>query len=134
MLASELRRISRERPRAGYRMATALLRRGGMLVSKKTVQRVWRREGLRVARQQCKRRRQGGSANSAQRRAATRINEVWSYDFVFDQTEDGRRLKKLPETDGTQLMQRIWPQLLRKRDPLSVGGTMTGHQHVRPRR
>ncbi len=29
VLATELRRISRERPRAGYRMATALLSRGG---------------------------------------------------------------------------------------------------------
>ena len=99
VLATELRRISRERPRAGYRMATALLRRGGMLVNKKRVQRVWRQEGLRVARRQSKRRRQGGSENSAQRRAATRVNEVWSYDFVFDQTEDGRRLKWLPVTD-----------------------------------
>ena len=99
VLASELRRISRERPRAGYRMATALVRREGMLVNKKRVQRVWRQEGLRVARRQRKRRRQGGSENRAQRRAATRVNEVWSYDFVFDQTEDGRRLEWLPVTD-----------------------------------
>jgi hypothetical protein len=27
------------------------------------------------------------------------MNEVWSYDFVFDQTEDGRRLKWLPICD-----------------------------------
>lgn len=39
VLATKLRRISRERPRAGYRMATALLRRSGMLVNKKRVQR-----------------------------------------------------------------------------------------------
>ena len=36
-LAAELRRISRERPRAGYRMATALLRRAGMQVNAKRV-------------------------------------------------------------------------------------------------
>ena len=98
-LAAELRRISRERPRAGYRMAVALLRRAGMLVNAKRVQRLWRQEGLRVPRAQRKRRRLGGSENSAQRRAATRVNEVWSYDFIFDQTEDGRRLKWLPVTD-----------------------------------
>ena len=41
----------------------------------------------------------GGSENGAQRRRATRINEVWSYDFVFDQTEDGKCLKWLPICD-----------------------------------
>lgn len=98
-LVAELRRISRERPRAGYRMATALLRRAGKPVNAKRVQRLWRQEGLRVPRAQSKRRRLGGSENSAQRRAATRVNEVWSYDFIFDQTEDGKRLKWLPVTD-----------------------------------
>ncbi|MEO6739322.1 MAG: DDE-type integrase/transposase/recombinase [Chthoniobacteraceae bacterium] len=28
-----------------------------------------------------------------------RVNHVWSYDFVMDQTEDGRRLKWLPICD-----------------------------------
>ena len=48
---------------------------------------------------QHKRRRLGNSGNSTQRRSATRMNEVWSYDFVFDQTEDGKRLKWLPIRD-----------------------------------
>jgi transposase InsO family protein len=30
---------------------------------------------------------------------AERINQVWSYDFVWDQTEQGRRLKWLPMLD-----------------------------------
>lgn len=98
-LASELRRISRERPRAGYRMATALLRRAGMVVNAKRVQRLWREEGLKVPRRQRKRQRLGHSDNGTQRLRATRVNEVWSYDFVFDQTEDGRRLKWLPICD-----------------------------------
>ncbi|MGB8355397.1 MAG: IS3 family transposase [Chthoniobacteraceae bacterium] len=51
------------------------------------------------ASRQRKLRRLGGSENSAQRRRTTRINEVWSYDFVYDQTEDGRRLKWLPICD-----------------------------------
>ena len=34
-----------------------------------------------------------------QRLSAERVNHVWSYDFVFDQTEDGRRLKWLPICD-----------------------------------
>ena len=52
-----------------------------------------------MPRRQRKLRRLGSSANSAQRLRATRVNEVWSYDFVFDQTEDGRRLKWLPICD-----------------------------------
>ena len=98
-LVAELRRISAEHPRAGYRMATALLRRAGMEVNAKRVQRLWRQEGLRVPRRQRKRQRLGSSESGTQRLRAERINHVWSYDFVFDQTEDGRRLKWLPICD-----------------------------------
>lgn len=98
-LASELRRFAVKHPRAGYRMAAAHLRRRGMKVNDKRVARMWRQEGLRVPQRQRKKRRLGSSDNSMQRRSATRINEVWCYDFVFDQTEDGRRLKWLPICD-----------------------------------
>jgi len=98
-LVAELRCISAKHPRAGYRMATALLRRGGMEINAKRVQRLWREEGLKVPRHQRKRQRLGQSENGTQRRQAERINHVWSYDFVFDQTEDGRRLKWLPICD-----------------------------------
>ena len=98
-LAAELRRISATHPRAGYRMATALLRRAGMEINAKRVQRLWRQEGLRVPRRQRKRQRLGNSEGGTQRLQAERINHVWSYDFVFDQTEDGRRLKWLPICD-----------------------------------
>ncbi len=46
-----------------------------------------------MPRRQCKKRRLGTSENGSQRRVASRPNEVWSYDFVSDQTSDGRRLK-----------------------------------------
>ena len=98
-LVAELRRLSAAHPRAGYRMATALLRRAGMEINAKRVQRLWRLEGLKVPRRQRKRQRLGNSDNGTQRQRATRVNEVWSYDFVFDQTEDGRRLKWLPICD-----------------------------------
>jgi putative transposase len=98
-LAAELRRYAVAHPRRGYRMAAAHLRRQGMRVNAKRVARLWRQEGLRVPQRQHKRRRLGHGGNSTQRRGATRRNEVWSYDFVFDQTEDGRRLKWLPICD-----------------------------------
>ncbi len=46
-----------------------------------------------------KRRRLGTSENSCTRHRAERPNHVWSYDFVMDQTADGRRLKILPVVD-----------------------------------
>jgi putative transposase len=98
-LAAALRRVSARRPRAGFRMAAAHLRREGWTLNDKRAQRLWRLEGLKVPRRQRKLRRLGRSENSAQRLRATRVNEVWSYDFVFDQTEDGRRLKWLPICD-----------------------------------
>lgn len=98
-LVGELRRISEANPRAGYRMATALLRRAGLEVNAKRVQRLWREEGLKVPRRQRKRARLGHSGHGTQRLAAERVNHVWSYDFVFDQTADGRRLKWLPICD-----------------------------------
>jgi len=98
-LVAALRRVSRARPRAGYRMAVAHLRREGWEVNAKRVQRLWRQEGLKVPRRQRKRRHLGHSGNAVSQRQATRVNEVWSYDFVFDQTEDGRRLKWLPVCD-----------------------------------
>ena len=94
-IRAELRRIAVANPRAGYRMARALLARAGLEMNAKKVHRLWREEGLRVSRRTRKRARQGSGENSAQRKAAEGINHVWSYDFIFDQTADGRRLKWL---------------------------------------
>jgi len=98
-LRQRLNEFSRQRPRAGYRTACGQLRQEGLRVNPKRVQRLWREEGLKVPRKQCKKRRLGTSANGSQRLKATRPNEVWSYDFVSDQTSDGRRLKFLCVVD-----------------------------------
>jgi len=94
--------LSRENPRYGYRRVWALLRREGWPVNKKRVYRLWRQEGLKVPEgKQHKRRRLllGESENSCTRRRAEYIDHVWSYDFVMDLTEDGRRLKMMPVVD-----------------------------------
>jgi len=94
-------RLSRENPRYGYRRVWALLRREGWPVNKKRVHRLWRQEGLKVPNKQCKRRRLllGESENGCTRRRAEHKDHVWSYDFVMDLTEDGRRLKMMPVVD-----------------------------------
>jgi putative transposase len=92
--------LSRENPRYGYRRVWALLRREGWLVNKKRVHRLWRKEGLKVPDSQRKRRRLLGDAeNSCTRKRAEHLNHVWSYDFVMDESEGGRRLKMMPVVD-----------------------------------
>jgi len=98
-LAEELREFSRKRPRAGYRMATAAMRRKGWEINPKRVLRVWRSEGLKVPRKRRPKRLRGCSADGSQLLRASRPDQVWSYDFVFDETESGRRLKWLPICD-----------------------------------
>jgi putative transposase len=100
-LAERIVGLSRENPRYGYRRVWALLRREGWPVNKKRVHRLWRQEGLRVPDKQRKRRRLllGDSENGCTRRRAEHKDHVWSYDFVMDLTEDGRRLKMMPVVD-----------------------------------
>ena len=98
-LAKELREFSRKRPRLGYRMATAALRRMGWEINPKRVLRVWRSEGLKVQSKRRSKRRRGSTSEGTQLLRATHPNHVWSYDFVFDETEGGKRLKWLAICD-----------------------------------
>ncbi len=93
--------LSRENPRYGYRRVWAMLRREGWRVNKKRVHRLWREEGLKVPQKQRKRWRlsEGKGDNGCARRRAEHKDHVWSYDFVMDRTEDGRRLKMMPVVD-----------------------------------
>lgn len=91
--------LARENPRYGYRRIHRLLVRLAWRVNRKRVQRLWRREGLRVPQKAKRRRAPGNSANSCTLKRAEYRNHVWTYDFVFDRTEDGRRLKILTMVD-----------------------------------
>jgi transposase InsO family protein len=94
-----MREYARAHPRYGYRRIWALLRMDGWIVNRKRVHRLWRREGFRVPQKQRKKRRLGTSANGVVRRRAEHMNQVWCYDFVKDQTTEGRPLKFLPIED-----------------------------------
>nr|WP_226894793.1 IS3 family transposase [Luteolibacter marinus] len=98
-LTADIHRLARSEPRAGYRGVTRLLRREGWQVNEKRVHRIWKQEGLKVPAHPARKRARGSAENSMQRNAATRINQVWTYDFVHDQTDDGGRLKWLPIVD-----------------------------------
>src|SRR5256885_8292756 len=72
--------------RYGYRRITALLRSAGWQVGKDRVQRIWRREGLKVPAKQRARGRLWLEDGSCVRLRPERANHVWSYDFVSAMT------------------------------------------------
>jgi transposase InsO family protein len=74
---------------------TTILKGEGWEVNRKKVYRLWVQAGLRVPRRKRKKRRTGSGENSCVRRRPEYVGHVWSYDFVFDETIDGRRLKYL---------------------------------------
>ena len=91
--------LAAEYGRYGYRRVTALLRARGWRVNAKRVERIWRREGLKVPRQQPKRGRLWLNDGSCVRLRPCWPGHVWAYDFVQDRTHDGRRFRMLTVID-----------------------------------
>jgi len=82
--------------RYGYRRITALLRNElGWRVNHKRVERIWRREGLKVPQKQPKRGRLWLNDGSCIRLRPEHKDHVWSYDFVIERTANGRAFKIL---------------------------------------
>ena len=71
--------------RYGYRRITAMLWAAGWMVNFKRVERIWRREGLKVP-QTTKKGRLWLNDGSCFRLRPEYSNHVWSYDFVEDRT------------------------------------------------
>ena len=91
--------LATEYGRYGYRRVTALLRAEGFGVNHKRVERLWRREGLKVPAKQPKRRRVWLNDGSCVRLRPAHANHVWSYDFVKCRTSDGRAVRLLTVID-----------------------------------
>ena len=85
--------------RYGYRRITALLKSEGWKVNHKRVERLWRREGLKVPSRQPKRKRLWLNDGSCVRLRPQRRNHVWTYDFVYDRTHAGRAFRMLTVLD-----------------------------------
>lgn len=88
-------RLAIDYGRYGYRRIATLLWGEGWRINHKRVERIWREEGLKVPRKQRKRKRLWLADGSTIRLRPTHRNHVWSYDFVSDQTSDGRKLRFL---------------------------------------
>jgi len=98
-LTAEIRRLAKKHKRYGYRMITAKLRQDNWNVNHKRVQRIWQKEGLQVPYRRKFKKANGSSQNSCCLKKAEYKNHIWTYDFMSDQTEDGRRLKLLTVLD-----------------------------------
>lgn len=94
MVAAIYRKVSKH-PRYGYRMVAGELRADGWRVNAKRVYRLWRREGLKVARRARQQRAKGGSANSCLNRPSRHKDDVWAMDFIHDSTATGSPVKML---------------------------------------
>ncbi len=95
-LGDKLRLIARTHTRYGYRRATALIKQEGMAINSKRVYRLWRKEGLCLPRRRPRKRVRTICLRPF---AATRVNQVWAYDFVFDSCANGQKLKLLTVVD-----------------------------------
>jgi len=95
LLVQDMIALARQYGRYGYRRIAALLRDAGWQVNDKRVERLWRREGLKVPVKQPKKGRLWLNDGSCIRLRPTYVDHVWSYDFVHHRTEDGRAYRTL---------------------------------------
>ncbi len=101
-LARRIEELAGMHPRYGYRRIWALLNREGWIINKKAVRRIWRQSGLKVAKPQANpkpRREHGQDRNACHLRPSRGKDDVWTWDFIFDRTGDGRSLKWLSLID-----------------------------------
>ena len=101
-LARRIEELAGAHPRFGYRRIWALLDREGWTVNKKAVRRLYRELGLKVAQPRANpkpRRVHGQDQNACHLRPSRGKDDVWTWDFIFDRTRDGRSLKWLSIID-----------------------------------
>ena len=117
-LLAALKKIAFRYPRYGYRRAWALLRRAGEKVNAKKVLRLWRKAGLMLKRRPSRQRRKGNRVTGPL--IATHPRHVVTYDFMFDETSEGRKLKILTVVD----------EFTREALAIAVDRRMTAHQVI----
>jgi transposase InsO family protein len=94
-LAARVIELATQYGRYGYRRITALLRQEEWRVNHKKIERIWRKEGLKVPKKQPKRKRLWLNDGSCIRLRPEHKDHVWSYDFVMARTSDGKAFRML---------------------------------------
>ena len=110
-LVADMIELARQYGSYGYRRVAALLRDAGWQVSVGRVERLWKREGLKVPPKQPNKGRLWLNDGSCIRLRPEYRNHVWSYDFVHCRTGDGKALRTLNVL--SKLSQAVWGQVLR---------------------
>ena len=101
ILVKRIVEVTKEFGRYGYgRIAGLLWLEGWWRLNHKRVERLWRREWLKVPAKQPKRRRLWDNDGSCARLRPEHKNHVWSYDFVMDRTSNGRAVRMLNIIDA----------------------------------
>ena len=98
-LREDIIALAKQYGRYGYRRVTALLCHASWTVNHKRVERIWRREGLKVPQRQPKRGRLWLNDGSCIRLRPEYPGHVWAYDFVEGRTHDGRKFRILTIID-----------------------------------
>lgn len=99
LLTAAIIQLAKQYGRYGYRRIHGLLRQAGWDISVAVVERIWRREGLKVPKKQPKRGRLWLNDGSCIRLRPEHPGHVWSYDFVEDITHNGRKYRMLNVID-----------------------------------
>ena len=98
-LVARMVELATQYGRYGYRRVTAMLTEEGWRVNHKRVERLWKREGLKVPSKQPKRRRLWLHDGSCLRLRPAYKDHVWSYDFMHERTHEGRAFRLLTILD-----------------------------------
>ena len=95
-LIERIKELRTKKPRWGYKRIYRRLRSEGFVVNHKRIERLWSEHGFTLpARRKRKKIRTGETVPVA----ACSPNHVWTYDFMFDATFGGRRMKVLTVID-----------------------------------
>ena len=98
-LVARMVELACEYGRYGYRRITTILGWEGWRVNHKRIERLWKREGLKVPSKQPKRRRLWLHDGSCIRLRPASKDHVWSYDFMHERTHEGRAFRLLTILD-----------------------------------
>jgi putative transposase len=96
-LVKRVRELAVEYPRFGYRRIHALFRCEGWEVNLKRIYRLWQQENLSLPKRRERKPRVKPLIGIQPK--AEKANQVWTYDFVFDQSLSGKSLKMLTLID-----------------------------------
>ena len=96
-LIKRIKELALKHPRFGYRRIWALLTRAGESINVKRVYRLWRELKLALPKRRRKKKRARPFVGIVPKALAA--NQIWTYDFVFDEAVSGRKLKMLTLID-----------------------------------